>query len=156
MHEQNLIGRYHSGSAANNQRPIQLYDATMPKPNLTSVDDYIASRPEPTQAILERVRKTIRAAIPAAEEVISYKMPTYKLHGIPVLNFAAWKQHYSLYAATKLVIAAFQDELAPYEIQKGTIRFPLSQPVPVKLIGRIAKFRAQEIAAREKAASKKR
>ena len=122
----------------------------MPKPNITSVDDYIASQPTESQAILERVRKIIHQAVPGAEEVISYKMPTYKLHGTPVIHFAAWKQHYSLYAATKPVIAAFKDELAAYEIYKGTIRFPLSQPVPVKLIGRIAKFRAKEAAEREK------
>jgi uncharacterized protein YdhG (YjbR/CyaY superfamily) len=68
-----------------------------------------------------------------------------------VLYFAGWKQHYSLYPATERVIAAFKDELAPYEVNKATIRFPLSQSVPVKLIGRIAKFRAKEVAEREKA-----
>jgi uncharacterized protein YdhG (YjbR/CyaY superfamily) len=131
----------------------------MPKTDFNSVDEYIASQPDASQSILERVRKTIRQAIPAAEEVISYKMPTYKLHGRAVLHFAGWKQHFSLYPATARVVAAFKDELAAYELNKGTIRFPLHQPVPVKLIGRIAKFRAQEVAAREKpkaAASKKR
>ncbi len=62
-----------------------------------------------------------------------------------------WKQHYPFYAATEQVVASFHDELAPYKIDKGTIRFLLSDPVPVKLIGRIAKFRAKEIAARENA-----
>src|SRR5580700_7516297 len=114
----------------------------MPKPN-PSVDAYIASQPDASQTILKRVRKTIREAIPEAEEVISYKMPTYRLHGSPVLQFAVWKQHYSLYAATRLVVAAFKDELAAYKIHKGTIRFPLAEPVPVKLIARIAKFRAK-------------
>lgn len=89
--------------------------------------------------------------MPAAQEGISYKIPTYKLHGGPVLYFAGWKQHCSLYPATERVVAAFRDELAPYEVNKGTIRFPLCKPVPVKLIGRIAKFRAKEIAEREKA-----
>jgi uncharacterized protein YdhG (YjbR/CyaY superfamily) len=76
-----------------------------------------------------------------------------------VLYFAGWKQHYSLYPATGRVVAAFKDELAPYQISKGTIRFPLSEPVPARLIGRIAKFRAKEVAEREKAkpaTSKKR
>ena len=59
-----------------------------------------------------------------------------------MLFFAGWKQHYSLYPATRRVVEAFKDDLAPYEVSKGTIRFPLSEPVPVKLIGRIAKFRA--------------
>jgi uncharacterized protein YdhG (YjbR/CyaY superfamily) len=118
-----------------------------------SVDQYVASQPTAVRGILGRVRSIIRKALPAAEEVISYKIPTYKVNGRAVLYFAVWKQHYSLYAATKSVVAAFQDELASYEIHKGTIRFPLSQPVPVKLIGRIAKFRAKEVAQRQKAAS---
>jgi len=116
-----------------------------------SVDQYIASQPEALQRVLKRVRSAILKAVPEAEEVISYKIPAYKLHSGPMLYFAGWKQHYSLYPATEGVVAAFKDELAPYEITKGTIRFALSQPVPVKLIGRIAKFRAKEVAEREKA-----
>jgi len=123
----------------------------MAKTGFKSVDDYIASQPKAVQIILERVRSIIRKAVPGGEEVISYNIPTYRLHTGPVLYFAGWKHHYSLYPATQRVVAAFKDELAPYEISKGTIRFPLSQPVPVKLIGRIAKFRAKEVAAREKA-----
>jgi uncharacterized protein YdhG (YjbR/CyaY superfamily) len=123
----------------------------MAKTGFKSVDEYIASQPEDVQGLLGRVRSTIRKAVPGVEEVISYNIPTYKLQSGPVLYFAGWKQHYSLYPATGRVVAAFQDELAPYEVRKGTIRFPLSQPVPVKLIGRIAKFRAQEVAEREKA-----
>jgi uncharacterized protein YdhG (YjbR/CyaY superfamily) len=102
---------------------------------------------------LERVRRAIREAVPEAEETISYKMPTYEVDGGPVLHFAGWKRHYSLYPAGRRLVEAFQDELAPYEVNKGTIRFPLSQPVPVKLIGRMAKFRAKEVAGREKAAA---
>ncbi len=120
----------------------------MPAANFNSVDDYIAAQPVPVQAILERVRTAIRKAVPGAEEAISYRIPTYKLQNRAMLHFAGWKLHYSLYPATERVVAAFQEELAPYEIEKGTIRFPLSQPVPVKLIGRIAKFRAQEVAER--------
>jgi uncharacterized protein YdhG (YjbR/CyaY superfamily) len=122
-----------------------------PKTGIKSVDDYIAAQPAAVQDILGRVRSAIRKAIPRAEETISYKIPTYKLHNRAVLYFAGWKQHYSLYPATERVVAAFKAELAPYEIKKGTIRFPLSQPVPVTLITRIAKFRAKEVAEREKA-----
>jgi uncharacterized protein YdhG (YjbR/CyaY superfamily) len=68
-----------------------------------------------------------------------------------VLYFGGWKRHYSLYPATAQLVAACKDELAPYEVEKGTIRFPLSEPVPVKLIGRIAKLRAKEVAEIEKA-----
>lgn len=122
----------------------------MARTDVKSVDEYIASQPETVQAILERVRSAIRTALPEAEEVISYKIPTYKLRGGAVLYFAGWKQHYSLYPATERVVAAFKDELASYHVNKGTIRFPHSQPVPVKLIGRIAKFRAKEVARRVK------
>ena len=123
----------------------------MAKTDFKSVDEYMASQPETVQGILGRVRSTIRKALPGAEEAISYQIPAYKLRGGAVLYFAAWKQHYSLYPAGERMVAAFQDELAPYKVNKGTIRFPLSQPVPVKLIGRIAKFRAKEVAEREKA-----
>jgi uncharacterized protein YdhG (YjbR/CyaY superfamily) len=123
----------------------------MAKTDFKSVDEYVASQPEAVQGVLKRVRSTIRKAVPGAEEVISYKIPTYKLHGRAVLYFAGWTQHYSLYPATDHVVAAFKDDLAPYQVSKGTIRFPLSEPVPVKLIERIAKFRAKEVADREKA-----
>lgn len=123
----------------------------MAKTDFKSVDEYIASQPGAVQGVLKRVRSTIRKAVPGAEEVISYQIPAYKLHRGPVLYFAGWKQHYSLYPATERVVAAFKDALAPYEVTKGTIRFLLSQPVPVKLIGRIAKFRAKEVAERQKA-----
>jgi uncharacterized protein YdhG (YjbR/CyaY superfamily) len=111
-----------------------------------SVDDYLAAQPEPSQKKLARVRNAIRKAIPGAEEVISYQIPTYKLRNRAVLYFAAWKQHYSLYPAKESVVKAYQQQLARYEVKKSTIRFPLSQPVPVKLIQAIAKFRAKEVA----------
>jgi uncharacterized protein YdhG (YjbR/CyaY superfamily) len=123
----------------------------MAKTDFKSVDEYIASQPDAVRGILRRVRSIIRKAVPEAQEVISYKMPTYKLYGDRMLYFAVWKQHYSIYAATEQVMAEFGGELAPYQVDRGTIRFPLSEPVPVKLIGRIAKFRAKEVAEREKA-----
>jgi len=121
------------------------------KTDFKSVDEYIAAHPEDVRAILQRVRITIRKAVPGAEESISYQIPAYTLHGAVVLYFAGWKRHYSLYPATDHVVEAFKDDLAPYEVSKGTIRFPLFQPVPVKLIGRIAKLRAKEAAERAKA-----
>jgi len=116
------------------------------KTDFKSVDEYIASQPEAVQGVLNCVRGIIRKAVPGAEESISYQIPTYKLHGERVIYFAGWKQHYSLYPATGNLVAAFKDELAPYKISKGTIRFPLSQPIPVKLIESVAKFRAKEAA----------
>ena len=119
----------------------------MAKTDFTSVDAYIAAQPGPAQAALEQVRSTIRKALPRADEVISYQIPTYKVAGGVVLYFAGWKQHFSLYPATKRVLAELGDALAPYEVNdKGTIRFPLSGPVPERLIARIAKLRAKEVA----------
>ncbi|MGH9627504.1 MAG: iron chaperone, partial [Bryobacteraceae bacterium] len=109
-------------------------------------------QPAAVQGLLERVRSTIRKAVPVAEEMISYGIPTYKLSGRPVLYFAGWKQHYSVYPANDRLVTAYKDELASYEVSKGTIRFPLSEPVPVKLIAGIAKFRAKEVSGSEKKA----
>jgi uncharacterized protein YdhG (YjbR/CyaY superfamily) len=128
----------------------------MAKPDFKSVDEYIASQPEAMQGILGRVRTAIRKAVPEAEGVISYQIPAYKLHGRIVVFFAGWKEHWALYPASGTAVAAFKDELSAYAISKGTIRFPLSNPVPVKLIGRIVKFRAKEVAEREKTKAKKR
>lgn len=113
------------------------------------IDEYIAGFPRSVQRVLERVRSTIRKAVPAAEETITYRMPTYTLHGRYMLYFAGWKRHYSLYPATDRLAAAFKHELARYEVSgRGTIRFPLAEPVPVRLIAGIARFRAKEVAER--------
>lgn len=117
-----------------------------------TIDEYIAGFPPAVQRVLERVRTAIRKAVPGADEVISYAIPAYRLHGRIAIYFAGWKQHYSLYPTTARLVAAFKDDLAPYEVNnKGTIRFPLSQPVPVRLIAGIAKFRAKEVAEADKA-----
>src|SRR5258706_12450160 len=121
----------------------------MAKTEFKSVDEYIASQPEAVQRALERVRSAICKGVPGAQETISYQIPTYKLNGAPVLYFAGWKQHYSLYPASDHIVAAFKDDLAPYEVEKGTIRFPLSKPVPGKLIKRIAKCRPKEVPDRQ-------
>lgn len=130
----------------------------MAKTDFKSVDEYIATHPKDVQAILRRVRSTIRKAVPGGEEVISYQIPAVKLNGARVLYFAGWKEHYSLYPATGQLVEAFKDDLAPYQVSKGTIRFPLAKAVPVKLIERIARFRAREAAedARAKRAAPKK
>jgi uncharacterized protein YdhG (YjbR/CyaY superfamily) len=132
----------------------------MAKPAFRSVDEYLATHPPDAQAVLQRVRSAIRKAVPGAEETISYQMPTYKRHGRYVLYFSGWKRHYSLYPASSRLIAAFKNDLAPYEVEKATIRFPLTGPVPVRLIARIAKFMTKEAderaTARRTAPTKKR
>jgi uncharacterized protein YdhG (YjbR/CyaY superfamily) len=128
----------------------------MAKAGFQSVAQYIASHPRPMQVVLKKVRDAIRKALPGAEEVISYQIAAYRRHGGIVIYFAGWKEHYSLYPVTASMVAAFGDDFAPYEVNnKGTIRFRLSEAVPVRLIGRIAKFRGREVAERAMAKATK-
>jgi len=115
-----------------------------------SVDEYIAGQPEAMRPKLEEVRAAIQKAVPEAVECIGYRMPGYKLHGKPMLYFAGFKEHYSLFAASGTFFAALEDELRGYDLRKGTVHFPLTKSVPVKLIIRIAKLRAAGIAATAK------
>ena len=127
----------------------------MAKTAFQSVDEYIAAQPASAQPILKQVRRAIRQALPGAEEVISYGIPTYRLHGTYVVYFAGWKNHYSVYPATRLLVDRFKDDLAPYTFEKGTIRFSHSDPVPAKFIGRMAKFLANEACERAQTKSVK-
>ena len=113
----------------------------------STVDEYIAVQPEALRPKLEQVRAAIRRSVPEAVECIGYRMPGYKLHGKPLLYFAGFKEHYSLFAASGSFFSTLADELKGYELRKGTVHFSLSKPVPVKLISRIAKLRAAGIAA---------
>lgn len=130
--------------------------AKQPRKRFGSVREYIASKPKESRASLEAVRRAIRTALPKAEEGLAYQIPAYTLNGVGVLYFAGWKSHYSLYPVSDALVEAFAKELAPYERSKGTIKFPLSEPVPVRLIERIAKFRARQLAARDGATGKRK
>lgn len=123
----------------------------MAKTDFKSIDHYIGTQPEAVRPILERVRTAIRTALPAAEETISYQIPCFKMAGRPVVYFAGWKEHYSLYPATVTVMEALGEALQGNVVSRGTIRFPLGKPVPVRLIARIAKVRAAEVAERNAA-----
>ena len=101
------------------------------------------------------MRRVIRKALPGADEVVSYQIAACKLHGTAVIYFAGWKRHYSLYPATGLVATTLAKQLAPYKVSKGTIQFPLSEPVPVGLIERIAKLRAKDVAQQAEAKVKR-
>jgi uncharacterized protein YdhG (YjbR/CyaY superfamily) len=116
----------------------------MAKHAFASIDDYLDSQPAPLRELLVHVREAIRHGIPSAEEAIAYNMPTFKQHGRSVLHFAGWQKHYSIYPATTRVVSVLRAELAAYEIESGTIRFPLSEPVPQALITSIAQLRAAE------------
>lgn len=129
----------------------------MSKTRCTSVTEYIAAQPKASQRVLRSVRSVIRRTLPDAEEVISYGIPAYRLHGYVALYFAGWRDHYSLYPVKDRLVASLKPSSASYEVNdKGTIRFPLSEPVPEKLIAGIAKLKAEEAAEREKAKLKKR
>lgn len=104
-------------------------------------DAYIASFPSAVQSRMQSLRKTIKAAAPNAEEVISYGMIGYKYYGMLVF-FAAWQTHIGFYPAGRLEV--FTKELAGYKRSKGTIQFPLDKPLPLRLISRIVKFRVKE------------
>jgi uncharacterized protein YdhG (YjbR/CyaY superfamily) len=122
-----------------------------------SVDAYIAARPPAAREALTTVRAAIgRALPPEAEEVISYKIPAYRVAGRIGLWFAAWAEHYSLYPVGAKAEAALGEDLSGYGRSKGTIRFPLGEPVPEALIERIARLKGAEMieAARVRAALK--
>ncbi len=116
----------------------------------TTIDEYIAAFPEDVQAILNRMRQTIREAAPDATEAISYQMPTFRLNG-NLVHFAAFRRHIGFYPAPTGV-EAFLAELAPYKASKGAIQFPLDQPIPYDLVRRITEHRAREN--REKASQR--
>lgn len=109
------------------------------------VDAYIDGFPTAVQAVLRRVRKTIKQAVPAAEESISYGMPAYKLNGQAVVYFAGYAKHVGFYA-TPTGHAAFKKQLARYKQGRGSVQFPLDAPLPYELIAQIAAFRAKAVA----------
>jgi len=112
------------------------------KPAYKTIEEYINTFPEDVQEILEKIRQTIHRAAPEAVEAISYQMPTFKLKG-NLVHFAAFKNHIGFYP-TPSGTAAFQKELAPYKGGKGSIQFPLDQPIPYELMAKIVKFRVKE------------
>jgi len=114
-----------------------------------NIDEYIAAFPADVQKVLEKIRATIRKAAPRAEEAIKYQIPTFVLNGTNLIHFAAYKEHIGLYPAPRGA-EEFEDELSKYEGGKGTLRFPLDQPVPYGLIGRIVKYRIQKTSAKKR------
>ena len=107
-----------------------------------TIDDYIAGYPEEVQAILQLIRRTIHETAPEATEAISYRMPTFKLHG-NLVHFGAFKSHIGFYPVPS-GMEAFKDELAAYKQGKGSVQFPLNKPMPLDLIRRMVEFRVQE------------
>ena len=108
-----------------------------------TIDEYIRTFPKDVQTILEKMRKTIREAAPGAVETISYQMPTFKLNGKGLVYFAAFKNHIGFYPIPSGV-EAFEKELSSYKQGKGSVQFPIDQPVPYDLVRRIVTFRVNE------------
>ena len=104
-----------------------------------TVDAYIAAQPAAAQAVLNTVRATILDALPQAREVIAYKIPAYRTQGRHAVYFAGWKKHWALYPLNEAVRARFAAELAPYEVEKATVRFSWTAPVPTELVAALAR-----------------
>ncbi len=116
--------------------------------SIDTIDDYIAQFPDEVQAILRDIRSVIKEEAPDAEEIISYRMPAFRLHGI-LLYFAAFKQHVGLYPPVS-GDKAIEKAIAPYAGPKGNLQFPLSQPMPLGLIRKIARLRVKQNLAKAK------
>lgn len=122
---------------------------------LRTFDEYIVGFPPNVQEILQKIRMAIKKAAPEAEETISYKMPTFMLRGKYLVYFAAHKKHIGFYPAP-IGVEEFKEELALYQVGKGTLQFPLDKPVPFDLIRKLVKFRIKENLANAGAKAKKK
>jgi uncharacterized protein YdhG (YjbR/CyaY superfamily) len=119
-----------------------------PRVKYSSIDEYISSFPEETQKLLMQVRESIKEAAPEAAEKISYGIPTFALAG-NLVHFAAFKNHIGFYP-TSSGIEKFKEELSIYEGAKGSVKFPIDEPMPLGLISKIVKFRVKEKLGAEK------
>ena len=108
------------------------------------VGTYIATHPKPVQVLLRALRTAVKKSAPKAEEAISYGMPAYKMSGKPVVYFAGFKNHIGVYATPK-AHTKFARELSKYKQGKGSVQFPISEKLPLRLISKIVKFKVAEI-----------
>ena len=119
-------------------------DLTMARAKLRS---YFAAQPLQTRRELRKIRDVVRALAPTAVEAFAYGIPAFKLDGRPLVYYAGWKNHTSMYPLTASIRRTYAAQLKGYETSKGTIRFPLSEPLPVAFIRKIVKARAAEVRA---------
>jgi len=140
----------HSSSKNTMKENKMKTEQTPPK----NIDEYIAGFPKDVQVILQKVRMTIREAVPQAGETIKYQMPTYTLNG-NLITFGAYKKHIGIYPAPE-GDAQFNAELSAYKAEKSTVRFPLDKPIPYDLISKIVKYRLKDHLERAAAKAKKK
>jgi uncharacterized protein YdhG (YjbR/CyaY superfamily) len=115
----------------------------MAKTNFTSIDEYIAACPEETHERLQTIRAAVKRIVPEAKEKISYQIACFELNGKNLIHFAGWKKHVSLYPVPA-GSEAFNKEIAKYADGKGKVKFPLDDPMPIKLIEKVIKLRITE------------
>jgi uncharacterized protein YdhG (YjbR/CyaY superfamily) len=115
----------------------------MPKTKPQTIDDYLAALSDDKRAALEKLRKTIKAAAPKAEEGISYGIPAFRLNGM-LVGFGATANHCSFFLMNGATVEDFQDELKEYDTSKGAIRFPADKPLPSTLVRKLVKARLAE------------
>lgn len=118
-------------------------DAARKGTSAKTVDDYLAVLPQDAKTALGELRRVIKVAAPKADEVISYRIPTYKYHG-PLVHFAAFKDHCSLIVVSEPTLRSFSNELKPYRTSGTTIHFSAEKPLPAELVTRIVKARIEE------------
>jgi len=116
----------------------------MARTNFQSIDEYIAACPSDSQAYLREIRKLIQTLVPDAKEKISYQIGCFELNGKNLIHFAGWKKHVSLYPIPA-GSDAFNKEIAKYADGKGTVKFPLDKPLPIKLIERAVKYKLADL-----------
>lgn len=114
----------------------------MAKTNFQSIDEYIAACPPDSQAYLQEIRKLIRTLVPDAKERISYQIAAFEQNGKNIIHFAGWKKHVSLYPVPA-GSEAFERQVAKYVDGKGTVKFPLDEPLPIKLIEKVIKLHVE-------------
>lgn len=120
----------------------------MGRKNSKNIDDYIKGFPKDTQKLLKQLRVTIRKAAPKAEEAIKYGMPTFTL-GKNLVFFAGYKNHIGFYPLPAM-ITAFKKELSRYKSAKGSVQFPLDEPIPTRLVTSIVKLRVKQVLSNQK------
>ncbi|MBI3161491.1 MAG: DUF1801 domain-containing protein [Chloroflexi bacterium] len=121
---------------------------------IKTIDEFISQYPPEVQTILQKIRALIQKSAPGAEEAMAYGIPTFKLNGKNLVHFSAFKEHIGFYP-TPSGITKFKKELSAYEGAKGSVKFPLTKPVPYALIGRITQFRVKEVMGQAKEKGKK-